>query len=35
MEIAIRMKAGVRDESAPAGGMLYNIQHPSAAARGS
>jgi hypothetical protein len=25
--IATRMKAGARDESAPAGGMLYNVQH--------
>jgi hypothetical protein len=25
--ITTRMKADVRDESAPAGGMLYNIQH--------
>jgi hypothetical protein len=31
--ISIRMKAGVRDESAPAGGMFYNIQHRSAAER--
>jgi hypothetical protein len=31
MTITTRMKAGVRDESAPAGGMLYNIQHRPAA----
>jgi hypothetical protein len=33
MTITTRMKAGVRDESAAAGGMLYNVQHPSAAGR--
>jgi hypothetical protein len=35
MTITTRMKPGVRDESAPAGGMLYNIQHRSAAGGGS
>jgi hypothetical protein len=29
--ITTRMKADVRDESAPAGGMLYNIERRSAA----
>ena len=32
--ITTRMKADVRDESAPAGGMLYNIQRRSAGGGG-